>query len=169
MKTAICECGRTYLIPNNPTERMVFFERENPLSLVFCGVDVGINREYLFKKCPRCSRKESLKEIYSVFLVASTGEILVDWRGYLAETAFDKKLYINNVLDKFGILSGNAENNWIIMSQNRGCINPVYGESVNLYFISPDDAVAYADIKSKQIKARGCYVMRIGPVFSLFV
>ncbi|HFC77011.1 MAG TPA: hypothetical protein ENJ27_02175 [Candidatus Moranbacteria bacterium] len=153
MKKKRCSCGRIFLIPSNNTEREVLFQRENPLELILAGIDVRIKRKYLFEMCKECASRRCLKIISSVITISDDGSVIVDW-GMYKETP--RAGYLNSVLDKLGILSGYAEGKWIVMSQTEGCINPMHGRSINLYFTSPDDALAYA----KACRVRRGHIMR---------
>ena len=162
MRTKICECGKKFFIPNNSTEREVFFQRENPLQMFFNEVDVQIDRKYLFKKCLSCSIKESLKEIFIFVYFDSNGKQVVNWEEYSKKEP-QKRKYINSVMSKLGILSGDGDGNWLIMSQVGGCLNPKYdGNVINLYFTSPDDALEYARVVSQRVS--GCHIMKIDQV-----
>ena len=155
MKQGACQCGQTFLIPNNDTEQQVLFNRERPLELVFAGVDVGIKRGFLFQYCSDCSKRKSL-EIINPYVKYNGEMVVVDWGEYIKNPS----RYINNILVRLDIFSGNAEGHWIVMSQTKGCINPMLGRSVNLYFTSPDDALCFARVSKK----KQCHIMRIDDV-----
>ena len=165
MKEVRCSCGSNFLVPTNGTETKVIFDRKKPLELIYAGVDVSINREYLFEVCKECSTIRSLSTINRFMSINTKHQVSVDWDEYRLGYVRDNidVRYINNVLDRLKILSGYAENNWIIMSQKNGCLNPRLGNSVNLYFVSSDDALAYA----RTFKHWKVHIMRIKDVIEV--
>ena len=162
MKEMTCECGKTFLIPSKINDEKVFFRRRKQSKLFFAKVNVGINRDFLFLVCKECVAKLSVESILSVITIEDD-VMSVNWLVYKKKLQNNNVTYINHVLDKLGVLSRDASGNWIIMSQGRGCINPMHGKSVNLYFTSSEDALAYA----KAWHVHKGHIMKIGDVMTV--
>ncbi|MFA5994512.1 MAG: hypothetical protein WC823_06155 [Parcubacteria group bacterium] len=164
-----CFCGGGVKCPENTQELKALVD-EGQYNLLFAGVDVGVNKHYIKEVCPDCSRNMSLNELGMFIQLNPAGEVIVDWKKYVKDNNAkdDPNNYINNVLCKLKILSGFAQKNWIVMSQTQGCLNPFFGRSVNLYFTSPDTALAYAiAYMAVSFAARRCHVIQLGHVFQV--
>ncbi len=156
MNKGKCSCGNTFEVPTESDE-IADLRKRGLYSLVFMGIDVGISETAHPFSCFDCRRKTSLEYIEKRISPSSDGKPNVEWSKYTQDK------YINSVLIKLGIFSGDAEGNWIIMSQTHGCLNPKYSGRINLYFVSPDEAVEYAD---QMAHARHIHIMRVDQVFS---
>ncbi len=159
MRNKKCECGKDFLVPDNNTERQIILDREKPLELIFADIDIRISRAFLFQWCSDCSRSRSLKLI-EPFIKNDDNNIVVNWKQYVEQEYSFR--YLNNVFIRLNIFSGYAKGHWIVMSQTNGCINPMFEKGVNLYFVSPDDALSFA----RASKAKRCYIMKISDVIS---
>jgi hypothetical protein len=158
-----CSCGKQFDCPEDERDLRTFIAN-GYFELFFAGVDIGVDRAFCYEKCHDCSRRASLEKLMKFIKINQQGGVEVKWKEYINSLNTNLR-YVNSTLSKLGVLSGYGEGNWIIMSQTRGCLNPLFGgKSVNLYFTSPDDAVSYADFMNS---SRGCYVMRIGDVIQI--
>lgn len=168
MEKKKCKCGEMFNVPGNSTEMRVLNERGR-LELLFAGVDVGIDKKrFLDGICPDCSKNGSLEVIDRFIQSGSNGKPVVDWAGIVREVNDEDFAYITRVLCRLRILSGDGEGNWIVMSQTHGCLNLMYGDFVNLYFTSPDDALEYAEaIRTVAPVIKMCHAMRVGHVFAI--
>ncbi len=165
MKKKSCLCGKRFDCPTNILDRGTL-KKAGHFSLVFAGVDVGVNkRRFLQKLCPDCSRLGSQREIKRfIHLRRSDGKMIVFWNEYLRVKIYNRR-YINDVLIRLGVLSCKDMGNLMVMYKKRYCMNPRYAaDSYGLFFISPDDALAYA--KACKRFTKHCKVMRIGHTFS---